>query len=87
VIDENNYVIDMHAKNQKIDHQLVIGKLIYVGKMKQEIKLKTLDGERIFPLAEQALKTKGIAEGTLVKTELNEVGVVIDLHRAEPGAE
>jgi hypothetical protein len=54
--------------------------------MKIAIKLQIPDGEKVFPLAESALKTKGIAGGTLVSVELNEAGTVIDLHRAEPGA-
>lgn len=86
VIDENNYVIDMHPKGQKIEHQLVTGKLIHVGKMKKEIKLKTPEGEKVFPLADQWLKTKGIDEGVPATVELNEAVTVIDLHRAEPDA-
>jgi hypothetical protein len=87
VIDENNYVFDMHPKGHEAKHRLVTGKLIHVGKMKTEIKLTTPDGEKVFQLADQWFKTKGINEGTPVIVELNEVGTVIDLHRAQPGAQ
>ena len=84
-LDENNYIVDMHLKGKKGQHQWVTGKLIYVGKMKKEIKLQTSDGEKVFPLTEQGQKTKPIAEGTLVTLELNEVGAVIDVHPADIG--
>jgi hypothetical protein len=82
-LDENNYIVDMHLKGKQGQHQHVTGKLIYVGKMKNQIKLQTSDGEKVFPLTEQGQKTKPIAEGTLVTIELNEVGAVIDLHPAD----
>src|SRR4029078_235695 len=84
-LDENNYIVDMHLKGKKGQHEQVTGKLIYVGKMKNQIKLQTSDGEKVFPLPEQGQKTKPIAEGTLVTIELNEVGAVIDLHPADLG--
>ena len=54
---------------------------------KKEIKIQTAEGEKVFPLTEQGQKTKGIADGTLVTIELNEVGAVIDVHRANMGGE
>ena len=86
VLDENNYIVDMHLKGHEGRHQFVTGKLVHVGMTKNQIKLQTSDGEKLFPLTEQAQKTKGIAEGTLVTVELNEVGAVIDLHRADIGS-
>jgi hypothetical protein len=85
VLDENNYIVDMHRKGQEGKHQLVTGKLIHVGMTKKEIKLQTSDGEKVFPLTEQGQKTKGIPDGALVTVELNEVGAVIDVHRADIG--
>ena len=52
---------------------------------KKEIKIQTAEGEKVFPLTEQGQKTKGIADGTLVTIELNEVGAVIDVHRGNTG--
>jgi len=64
----------------------VIGKLIYLGRMKKQIKLQTPDGEKVFPLAEERQETKGMEEGELVTVELNEAGTVIDMHRANIGS-
>jgi hypothetical protein len=83
LLDENNMVIDMHLKGQEAGHQFVTGKLIYVGKMKKEIKLQTSEGEKVFPLERLEVKTGAIPEGTQVIVELNEAGTVIDLHRAD----
>jgi hypothetical protein len=47
--------------------------------------MQTTDGEKIFPMAEIGLKTKDLANGSRVTVELNEAGVVIDLHEADIG--
>lgn len=86
VLDENNYIVDMHLKGKEGTHQLVTGKLIHVGMTKKEIKLQTPDGEKVFPLTEQGQKTKGIPDGALVTVEVNEAGAVIDVHRAGTGS-
>lgn len=86
VLDENNYIIDMHLKGKEGKHQLVTGKLIKVGVMKNQIKLQTADGEKTFPLTEQAQKTKVIPDGAVVTVEINEAGAVIDLHQADTGS-
>ncbi len=83
ILNENNNVIDMHPKGAEGAHSFVTGKLIYVGKMKPEIKLQTPQGDKTFPLVRQDIKTGGIEEGALVTAELNEAGAVIDLHRAK----
>lgn len=86
VLDENNYIVDMHLKGQGGQHHFVTGNLIHVGRMKKQIKLQTADGEKVFPLAEEGQKTKGMGEGELVTVELNEAGTVIDMHRADTGS-
>ena len=85
VLDENNYIVDMHLKGKEGTHRQVTGKLIHVGRMNKQIKLQTADGEQVFPLAEEGQKTKGMEEGELVTVELNEAGTVIDMHRADIG--
>jgi hypothetical protein len=85
VLDENNYIVDMHLKGKEGQHQFITGKLVHLGMTKQQIKLQTPDGNKVFPLMEQAQKTKGYPEGTLVTIELNEAGAVIDVHRADTG--
>ena len=87
VLDENNYIVDMHPKGEAGSHQWVTGTLVHVGKTRKEIKLETGEGEKVFPLAEIGLKTKSLANGSQVTVELNEAGVVIDLHEADIGTE
>jgi len=82
-VNENNTVIDVHQKGKDGVHRFVTGKLVYVGKMKKEIKLWTPEGDKVFPLDRLEVKTGGVEEGALVTVELNETGTVIDLHRAE----
>jgi len=63
VLDENNTVIEAHHKGEEGHHHFYTGKLVYVGKMKKEIKLETIDGEKVFPLKLIEIKTKDIKEG------------------------
>lgn len=85
VLNENNAIIEAHPKGHEGTHKFVTGKLAYVGLMKNQIKLITPEGEKLFPLERQEIKTGGIEEGALVTVELNEAGTVIDLHRADSG--
>lgn len=80
-INEDNIVVDHHAKGHEKAHRLISGKLIYVGKTKKEIKLWTPEGEKVFPLERLEVKTKPIKEGSMVMVELNEEGTVIDLKK------
>lgn len=81
-VNESNAVIDVHRKGEPAHaHRYITGNLVYVGKMKKEIKLWTPEGEKVFPLERLEVKTGGIEEGALVTVELNEAGTVIDLHR------
>lgn len=87
VLNENNAVIEAHPKGEKGHHKFVTGKLVYVGKMKPEVKLMTSDGEKVFPIDRQEIKTGILPEGTIVTVEVNEAGKVIDLHRADSGGD
>lgn len=80
-LNEENLVIDHHGKhkNKAGTHRLISGKLIYAGLTKKEIKLWTPEGEKVFPLDRMEVKTKPIAEGSMVVVELDETGTVIDL--------
>lgn len=81
-VNENNAVIDVHRKDEPARaHRYITGNLVYVGKMKKEIKLWTPEGEKVFPLERLEVKTGGIEEGALVTVELNEAGTVVDLYR------
>lgn len=85
MMDENNNIIEAHHKGEEGHHHFYTGKLIYMGKMKKEIKLETIDGEKVFPLGRLEIKTKNIEEGAVVTVEVNEGGTVIDLHRGAHG--
>lgn len=75
-------MIHVHRKgDQAHAHRFVTGNLVYVGKMKKEIKLLTPEGEKVFPLDGLEVKTGGLKEGASVTVELNEAETVIDLHR------
>ncbi|MGE3151250.1 MAG: hypothetical protein AB7G48_01370 [Nitrospiraceae bacterium] len=81
-VNEENIVVDHHQKGHEKAHRLVTGKLIYVGKMKNEIKLWTPEGEKVFPLERIEVKAKPIEEGSRVTIELNESGAVTDIWKA-----
>ena len=82
-VNENNAIVDVHLEGEKSQHKFVTGKLVHVGKMNKEIKLKTAEGDQTFPLLLQETKTKDLPEGTEVTVELNEAGTVIDLHKGK----
>lgn len=85
MLDENNTVIEAHHKGEEGHHHFYTGKLIYMGKTKKEIKLETIDGEKVFPLGRLEIKAKPLEEGEIVTVEVNEGGIVIDLHRGTHG--
>jgi uncharacterized protein YuzE len=84
-LNEENLVIDHHGKhkNQAGTHRLITGKLIYAGLTKNQIKLWTPEGEKVFPLERMEVKTKPIEEGSKIIVELDEKGTVIDLRKAQ----
>ncbi len=82
-LNEENMVIDHHRTGHGKPHRLVTGKLIYAGLTKKEIKLRTPEGEKVFPLERMEVKTKPIEEGSLITVELNEDETVVDLRKAE----
>ena len=83
-INDEGMVIDVHGKEKamKGTHRLIFGKLVYVGKTKNQIKLQTPEGEKVFPLDRLEIKAKPIEEGANIVVELNEQGHVIDLRKA-----
>ena len=84
-INEDNMVIDHHGKEKHMQgtHRLIFGKLIYTGRAKNQVKLSTPEGEKVFPLERLEVKAKPIAEGSQIVVELNEEGTVIDVRKAE----
>jgi hypothetical protein len=84
-LNEENLVIDHHGKHKNMagTHRLITGKLIYAGLTKNQIKLWTPEGEKVFPLERMEVKTKPIEEGSMIVVELDEKGTVIDLRKAQ----
>jgi hypothetical protein len=84
-LNEENMVIDHHGKHKNVagTHRLITGKLIYTGTTKNQIKLWTPEGEKVFPLERMEVKTKPIPEGSMIVVEVDEKGTVIDLKKAE----
>ena len=82
LFDENNTIMEIHPVGSEGVHQQITGKLIHVGKMKNEINIQTNDGERVYPLDKLDIKTRDFPDGSEVTAEINEAGRVIDLHRA-----
>jgi uncharacterized protein YuzE len=84
-LNEENLVIDHHGKHKNMagTHRLITGKLIYTGTTKNQIKLWTPEGEKLFPLERMEVKTKPIPEGSMIIVELDEKGTVIDLRKAQ----
>jgi hypothetical protein len=84
-MNEENMVIDHHGKekHKKGAHRLIFGKLIRTGPNKNQVKLSTPEGEKVFPLERMEVKTKPIADGDNIVLELNEAGTVIDVRKAQ----
>lgn len=84
-INDENMVIDHHGKEKHKQgmHRLIYGKLVYTGTTKNQIKLSTPEGEKLFPLERMEVKTKPIPEGSNIVVELNEEGTVIDLRKVQ----
>ena len=79
VIDENNMVLEVHPQDTKGAHRFVTGEIVSMGILQHEIRLKTPEGEKTFPLEKQEM-TSSIKDGALVRAEVNEAGSIIDLH-------
>jgi len=59
--------------------RFVTGEIVSMGILQREIRLKTPEGEKTFPLEKQEM-TSSIKDGALVRAEVNEAGSIIDLH-------
>jgi hypothetical protein len=58
-INQENMVVDHHRPGvSAAPHRLISGKLIYAGLTKNQIKLWTPEGEKVFPLERMEVKTK-----------------------------
>ena len=81
VIDESNMLIDLHRKGvQPAGHRLIAGKLTYADPFWEVIEISNAEGAQMFAMDEAAgSKLSMLAEGKLVRAELNEDNIVVDI--------
>ncbi|HKW86896.1 MAG TPA: hypothetical protein VJM82_07480 [Nitrospiraceae bacterium] len=82
VVDEGNVLVDAHKTSTPgVGHRLLAGKLNYADMYWQEIKLSTPDGVESFAVDTlTGSKLSLLKEGTLVRVELDEDNVMVDIH-------
>ena len=81
VIDESNMLIDLHRKGiQPAGHRLIAGKLTYADPFWEVIEITNAEGKQTFAMDEAAgSKLSMLTEGRLVRAELNEDNMVVDI--------
>ncbi len=81
VIDESNMLIDLHKKGVPPGgHRLIAGKLTYADPFGEEIEITNAEGKQTFVMDEAAgSKLSMLPEGKLVRAELNEDNMVVDI--------
>jgi hypothetical protein len=81
VIDEGNDLIDLHKKGaQPAGHRLIAGKLTYADPFWEVIEITNAEGKQTFAMDEAAgSKLSMLKEGNLVRAELNEDNMVVDI--------
>lgn len=84
VIDESNLLIDLHKKGQEpAGHHLIVGKLTYADPFWEFIEITDADGKQTFAMDEATgSKLSMRKQGELVRAEMNEDNVVVDLYPA-----
>ena len=82
VIDESNLLIDLHKKGQEpAGHRLIAGKLTYADPFWELIEITNPDGKQTFAMDEATgSKLSMLKEGKVVRAEVNEDNVVVDIY-------
>jgi hypothetical protein len=82
LLDESNVLLDLHKKGtEPAGHRLITGKLGYVDPFWDVIELNTRDGKESFMVDSLAAsKLSVLSEGKIVRAELDEDNIVIDIH-------
>ena len=85
VIDESNMLIDLHRKGDpRAGHRLIAGKLTYADPFWEVIQITNTEGKRTLAMDEAArTKLSLLKEGNLVRAELNEDNIVIDILKTD----
>jgi hypothetical protein len=84
VIDESNMLIDLHKKGIPLaGHRVIAGKLSYADPFWEVIEITNADGKQTLAMDEAAgSKLSVLKEGNLVRAELNEDNIVVDIRPA-----
>lgn len=82
VIDENNLLIDLHRSDlEPAGHRLVAGELTYADPFWEVIEITNADGNKTYAMDEATgSKLSMLEEGRLVRAELNEDNMVVDIY-------
>jgi hypothetical protein len=82
IVDESNVLIDLHKKGlQPAGHRLIVGKLNYADPFWEVIELSTPQGKESFAVDTMAgSKLSIMSKGKLVRAELDEDNMVVDIH-------
>jgi hypothetical protein len=81
-VDEANVLLDIHDKSGPIHgHRILVGNLAYADPFWEVVEVFTSEGLESFAVDPAAgSKLSGLTEGALVRAELDEANVLIDIH-------
>ncbi|MDF0668078.1 MAG: hypothetical protein P0119_18705 [Nitrospira sp.] len=81
-VDESNVLLDIHDPSRPIHrHRVVVGKLAYADPFWEVVEIYTGEGLESYSVDSLAgTKLGALKEGALVRAELDEANVMIDIH-------
>jgi hypothetical protein len=81
-LDESNVLLDIHDPSRPVHgHRMVVGNLAYADPLWEVVEIFTSKGLESFSVDPLTSSKLGVLqEGALVRAELDEAGVLIDIH-------
>ena len=81
-VDESNVLLDIHDPSRPIHgHRVLVGNLAYADPLWEVVEIRTSEGLKSFSVdALVGSKLSALQEGALVRVELDEANVLIDIH-------
>ncbi|NGZ11567.1 MAG: hypothetical protein CV088_19715 [Nitrospira sp. LK70] len=81
-LDESNVLLDIHDPNRPIHrHRILVGNLAYADPFWEVVEIFTSEGLESFSVDDLAgSKLGALKEGALVRAELDEANVMVDIH-------
>jgi hypothetical protein len=85
-VGEADVILDIHYKSGLIlSHRVLVGNLAYVDQFWEVVQISTSEGLESFAVdAVARSKLRRLTEGELVRAELDEANVLIDIHPYHP---